>query len=239
MASVTLVDDGDMAARQRRYSLVAIALHWAIAALILYNLASGLLRPVLPKGFFVFHISAGITILLLSLVRLGWRLTHRPPALLPMPPWQRRAARIVHFLLYAMILMLPLSGWALVSAKPPAGSPGAAWVAAQRGMPGAPQRPRGPTMVWGVVRLPLIAPISEIGREPQGIPAQRALHDGIETTHSAGAWLMLALLILHITGALKHQMLDRQRQLARMGIGSLGSAPPARSGLDRPETSLL
>lgn len=222
MANVTLVEDGDMAARQRRYSLVAIALHWAIAALILYNLASGLLRPVLPNGFFVLHISSGVTILLLSLVRLGWRLTHAPPALLPMPAWQRRAARIVHFLLYAMILLLPLSGWALVSAKPPAGSPGAAWVAAQRVTPGAPQRPRGPTMVWGVVRLPLIGPINGIGRQPEGIPAQRALHDGIETTHLGGAWVMLALLMLHIAGALKHQVLDRQQQLARMGIGSLG-----------------
>ena len=75
-----------------RYSTVAIVLHWAIAALILYNLASGLLRPVLPRGFFVFHVSSGITILLLSVVRVVWRMTHRPPPMLQMHGWERRLA---------------------------------------------------------------------------------------------------------------------------------------------------
>jgi cytochrome b561 len=219
MASVTWIDQADIATRQQRYSRVAIALHWAIAVLILYNLASGLLRPILPRGFFVLHVSSGITILLLSLIRVGWRLTHKPPAFQPRPAWQHRLAHAVHFLLYAMMLLLPLSGWALVSAKPPAGSPGAAWVAARPVQPGAPQRPRGPTMVWGLVKLPLISPINQIGRLPQGVAPQRALRDRIETAHLAAAWLMLALLILHVMAALKHELVDRQRQLARMGLG--------------------
>ncbi len=229
--------------RGLRYTNVAIALHWAIAALILYNLASGLMRPVLPRGFFVFHVSSGITILVLSVIRVGWRLTHRPPPPLPMARWEHGLAHLVHVLLYIAMLLLPFSGWALVSSNPPAGSPGAVWAAANRPVPpppaptlkpdttsnggpagegkggGQPPRPRGPTMLWGVVTLPLIAPLNEIGRTAAGVPEQRALHERIETFHVLGGWVMLALLILHIAGALKHQFVDRQRELARMGIG--------------------
>uniref|UniRef100_UPI0035CBE71C cytochrome b n=1 Tax=uncultured Sphingomonas sp. TaxID=158754 RepID=UPI0035CBE71C len=211
-----------------RYSTVAIALHWAIALLILYNLTSGLLRAALPREVFQFHVSSGITILVLSIVRVGWRLTHRPPPLLEMKTWERRSAHCVHALLYAAILILPVSGWALVSAKPPPGSPGAAWSVAHPpagaspapvAAPRAAERPRGPTMVWGLFKLPLLTPITSIGRTPDGIPTQRALRARIETFHWLGAWAMLALLVLHIAGALKHQWIDRQRELARMGIG--------------------
>ncbi|RDE05833.1 cytochrome b [Sphingomonas aracearum] len=232
----------DEARVRLRYTNVAIVLHWLIAAFILYNLASGLLRPVLPRGFFVFHVSSGISILVLTLVRIGWRLTHRPPPFLPMVGWERGLAHLVHFLLYLAMLLLPFSGWALVSANPPAGSPGAAWAAEHRpGAPpaptlkpdatsrggpagegkggGQPPRKRGPVMVWGLFQLPLIAPVNEIGRTPEGVPEQRALHERIETFHAIGGWVMLALLILHVAGALKHQLVDRQRELARMGIG--------------------
>ncbi|MBM6576500.1 cytochrome b [Microvirga sp. SRT01] len=229
--------------RGLRYTNVAIALHWAIAALILYNLTSGLLRPVLPRSFFVFHVSSGITILALTVVRVGWRLTHRPPPQLPMARWEHRLAHVVHFLLYAAMLLLPFSGWALVSANPPAGSPGAEWAAANRPAPpppaptlkpdptskggpagegkggGQPPRKRGPTMLWGVVALPLIGPVNEMGRTAAGVPGQRELHERIETFHALGGWVMLALLALHIAGALKHQFVDRERELARMGIG--------------------
>jgi cytochrome b561 len=226
-----------------RYTNVAIALHWVTAALILYNLTSGLLRPVLPRGFFVFHVSSGITILVLTLVRIGWRLTHRAPPYLPMPAWQRGLAHGVHFLLYAGMLILPFSGWAMVSASPPAGSPGATWAEAHRpGPPPAPTggkdrssqggpagegkgggqapRKRGPLMIWSVVPLPLIGPINELGRTPGGVPEQREVHERIETFHAAGAWVLLALLVLHIAGALKHQLIDRRRELARMGLGT-------------------
>ena len=229
-----------------RYTKVAIALHWIIAAAILYNLLSGLARPVLPRGFFVFHISSGITILALSAFRVVWRLTHRPPPMLPMAAWEKGLAHGVHFLLYAAMLVLPLSGWALVSANPPAGSAGAAFADAQRaqgqaaepqrlpsggeartaGAPagegrggGQPPRRRGPTMVWGLVPLPLIAPVNEIGRTPEGVPQQRELHERIETFHLLGGWIMLVLLVLHVGGALKHQLVDRERELARMGLG--------------------
>jgi cytochrome b561 len=230
------------ASARLRYTTVAIVLHWLIAAFILYNLASGLLRPVLPRGFFVFHVSSGISILVLTLVRIGWRLTHRPPPPLPMAAWERGLAHLVHFLLYAAMLILPFSGWAMVSASPPAGSAGAAWAADHpvepppaptlkpdthahggpagegRGGGQAPRR-RGPTVIWGVVPLPMIGSINEMGRTPAGVPEQHELHERIERFHAIGGWVMLALLILHVAGALKHQVVDRRRELARMGLG--------------------
>jgi cytochrome b561 len=238
------------AAGRLRYTNVAILLHWAIAALILYNLVSGLLRPVLPRGFFMFHISSGITILALTIVRIGWRLTHRRPDYLPMAAWERKLAHLVHFLLYVAMLLLPFSGWALVSANPPAGSPGAAYAEAHRPPPppspaggkdmrapggpagvgkggGQPPRKRGPTMVWGLFKLPLIKPVNEIGRTPEGVPQQHALHERIETFHMIGGWVMLALFLLHVAGALKHQFVDRERELARMGIGRARRWDPA------------
>ncbi len=208
-------------ARSRlRYSTVAIVLHWTIAFLIAYNLTTGLLHDILPRPVFRFHVSAGITILVLSVARLLWRLTHRPPPLLAVQAWERRTAHGVHALLYAAILILPFSGWALVSAKPPTGSAGAAWNAEHSvGEAARAQRLRGPTMVWGVVPLPLLSPISAIGRTSQGVPSQRALRARIATFHRFGGWVMLALLLLHVAGALKHQWVDRQRALARIGIG--------------------
>lgn len=213
--------------RALRYSTVAIVLHWSIAALVLYNLVSGLAKSLLPAGFFQFHVSSGVTILILSVVRVLWRLTHRPPPKLPMRAWERGAAHVVHFLLYVAMLVVPLSGWALVSARPPAGSPGAAWSLANPPVkPGTvpaatpvPAKPRPPVKVWNTVELPLLTPVNEIGRDPARVPEQRALRHEIEEYHELGAWLMLALLLLHVAGALKHQFVDCQRELARMGLG--------------------
>ncbi|MEH3046842.1 cytochrome b [Sphingomonas adhaesiva] len=205
---------GEGGYRAVRYSNVAIVLHWAIAALILYNLATGLFGEWLPRGAFAFHISSGITILVLTVVRIVWRLTHRPPPFLPMTGGERALAHGVHALLYVAMLALPLTGWAMVSANPPAGSAGAAFAAQ-----GKPASKRGPILIWNAIPLPLIAPINDIGRTPEGVPEQHELHERLETIHGLGGWLMLALLVLHVAGALKHQFIDRQRALARMGLG--------------------
>ena len=217
-----------------RYTRVAIALHWTIAAAILYNLASGLLNDVLPRWFFALHISSGLTILALSIVRIIWRITHKPPPLLPMKRSEAVLANGVHYLWYAAMLLMPLSGWAMISANPPADSPGAAWASTHpsrpapapvQAKPGAPTTPappakkRTPPQYFGLFTIPLIAPISEIGRMPDGVPEQREAHERIESVHAAGGWIMLLLLVLHVGGALKHQWIDRQPELARMGIG--------------------
>lgn len=199
-----------------RYTNVAIILHWAIAVLILFNLYTGFLGG--PA--FAFHISSGITVLVLSAVRVAWRLTHkRPPYPAEYKGWERRLAGAAHFLLYAGMLLVPLSGWALISANPPAGSPGAAIANAALVAKGEkPRSGKGP-VIWGLVPIPTIAPISEIGRKAGGVAEQRALHERIETLHLYGGWALLLLFVLHVAGALKHQLVDKRRELARMGLG--------------------
>ena len=207
-----------------RYTRTAAALHWAIAALIGYNLLSGLLRDTLPRGFFAFHISSGLTILALTLVRIGWRLTHRPPPLLEMQRWERWLAHGVHLLLYAAMLFVPWTGWVMISASPPAGSPGAAYAAQQRAQSAAAQgkpapQPRKPLMFWGIAPVPMIPPVAALGREPAGVAGQKAFHEQMEGIHVKVAWLLLLLLVIHIGGALKHQWVDRLPELARMRFG--------------------
>lgn len=224
MATITADLDDPRRRASARYTRVAIALHWAIAALIAYNLLSGLLRDVLPRGFFAFHISSGLTILALTLVRIGWRLTHKPPPLLPMRSWERRLAHGVHILLYAAMLFVPWTGWVMISANPPPGSAGAAYVSQQRAAEAAAKgepapAPRPPSRVWGLFPTPTIAPVANLGRAPAGVAGQRAFHEQMEGVHEKVAWMLLFLLVLHVGGALKHQLLDREPELARMGLG--------------------
>lgn len=96
-----------------RYDSVAIAFHWSIAALVILNLVSGIAwRPL-----FFTHKAIGITVLLLSVGRLLWRLSHRvpqPPT--DIPAWQQLASRATHWSLYVLIIALPLTGWVMSSA---------------------------------------------------------------------------------------------------------------------------
>lgn len=104
-----------------RYTGTAIALHWLLALMILASFSVGLYMADLPFSparlkLFSWHKWAGVTILALSGLRLLWRLTHRPPANLPMPAWQARGVQITHGLLYTLFFAVPLAGWAYSSA---------------------------------------------------------------------------------------------------------------------------
>jgi cytochrome b561 len=107
----------------QRYTGVAITLHWLIASAILCTFLLGQymtdlqLSPVKLK-LYSYHKWIGVTIFLLVLVRLAWRLAHRPPPPpASMPAWQHSAASIAHFFLYALTLAIPLSGWLMSSAS--------------------------------------------------------------------------------------------------------------------------
>jgi cytochrome b561 len=101
-----------------RYSRAAIALHWILAFALFAQLALGWWMLGLPKspaglraGWFNLHKSIGLTIALLVVLRLVWRLTQADPAATLLPRWQRRAARWAHRLLYACMAAMPLSGY--------------------------------------------------------------------------------------------------------------------------------
>ena len=101
-----------------RYTRTAIALHWLIAALVLVEFAHGWWMQEIPKqppglraDAFNLHKSAGLVVLALMLIRLGWRIAHRPPALPPMLKWQALLAKANHVLLYTMVIAMPLSGY--------------------------------------------------------------------------------------------------------------------------------
>ncbi|MET0520032.1 MAG: cytochrome b [Burkholderiaceae bacterium] len=104
-----------------RYGAVAIALHWLLAIAIVGTFGVGLYMADLPFSMtrlklYNWHKWAGVTILALSALRLLWRLTHRPPADVPMPAWQAKAAHLTHLLLYLLFFAVPLAGWAYSSA---------------------------------------------------------------------------------------------------------------------------
>ncbi len=109
-----------------RYTTPAIALHWVLALAIVVSFSVGLYMHELPFSpfrlkLYNWHKWAGVTILFLSVLRLVWRVTHRPPALpasmaAAMPAWQHTAHHATHHLLYALFFIVPLTGWAYSSA---------------------------------------------------------------------------------------------------------------------------
>ena len=105
------------------YTATAKALHWGIAVLIFGMLGLGFYITGLDLSptklqLFSWHKWAGVTVFMLVVVRLAWRVTHRPPALpAHMPALERFAAHAGHHLLYVLMFAIPLSGWLMSSAK--------------------------------------------------------------------------------------------------------------------------
>jgi cytochrome b561 len=99
-----------------RYSRTAIVLHWLLALLITLTTALGWRMMFIEhepgaEVFFDLHRSIGLVIASLVVVRLLWRLTHRPEPLPPGPLWSARLASIVHVLLYVLMVALPITGY--------------------------------------------------------------------------------------------------------------------------------
>jgi cytochrome b561 len=108
-----------------RYSKTAMALHWIIAVLIVTNYVLYFVAETYPEAqreaYMTPHMSIGISILGLSLIRLFWRLGHKPPALpSELAGWQAMLSKLVHFIFYFLIIAIPFTGWLMVSAYPKA-----------------------------------------------------------------------------------------------------------------------
>jgi cytochrome b561 len=180
-----------------RYSAVAIVLHWAIAAAILTNHGLGWWmhraievaeRQAAAISAFQVHKSLGLTVLVLSVLRVAWRLAHRaPPLPASLPVWQNRAARLVQGGLYALMVLVPLAGWTYVSTQ---------W----RG--DAPLTV--PTLWFGLFEVPHLFDAAAVDAGERAAIAARNF-----TAHVWLAWGLLALLLAHAGAALKHRFVNR------------------------------
>ncbi len=102
----------------KHYSNAAIVIHWIMAILIIAMVLLGIYMADLPKGseersyFFGLHKSLGLTLALLAVIRLVWRLIHKPP---PLPDYvgtmPRKLSATIHYLLYLMMFVQPISGY--------------------------------------------------------------------------------------------------------------------------------
>ena len=108
-----------MAEPRNRYSTVSLILHWLIAALILGQILLINAHEAVegPDPYVGWHKAGGITILVLTLIRIGWRVFN-PAIALPerMPRWEKLFARTTHVLFYVALIVIPLTGWAASSA---------------------------------------------------------------------------------------------------------------------------
>lgn len=182
---------------QSRYSAVAILLHWTIAALLVWTVllawSAEDLKGMAKMVPLQLHKPIGITILLLTLARLAWRRIMPPPPLSPhLKPWERTLAKTVHALFYVLLLVIPLTGWATVSAS---------------GL-----IDRFPINMFDLFDWPVIGPLHDLPGE-----IRHVRHEQLETVHKLAAKVIIyGLIPLHVLGALKHQFLDKDNELARM-----------------------
>ncbi|MCZ2498564.1 cytochrome b [Xylophilus sp. Kf1] len=180
------------------YTRPAIVLHWLVALAMVTNVALILSVEHVPDGwvrpFIDTHKSLGITVLGLALLRLLWRIGHRPPALpVTYARWEIGSAHAVHVALYLVMFWMPLSGWLHDSA----------WSEAAT----------HPMKLFGTIGWPRVGFV-------QNLPAdlKESMHTLLGVLHRWGAYALYALVFLHVAGALKHEWLDRESVLRRMGI---------------------
>jgi cytochrome b561 len=192
-----------------RYTKTAILLHWLIALGIFGMFALGWFMADIPKDapkqtvfdifnlgifnwtvpeevsprsfYFNVHKSFGVTILALIFLRVLWRVTHKPPAILATyKTWERKLATGAHHLLYSLMVLLPVSGVIMATYS----KYGIKWF--------------GMEFIKGLDNNPM----REIFKE----------------AHEIIGLIMVAILVLHIIGALKHKLIDKDDTLKRMSI---------------------
>jgi cytochrome b561 len=206
-----------------KYGPVAMAFHWAIAILIIANfiIAWTMNGHVLiwdvgqemhgpaKTSIVQYHKSIGITVLVLSVLRLVWRLiTPPPPFAAHLALWEKALAHAVHWLFYVFMIGMPIAGWAMVSASTRFKVFG--------------------LHVWGVIDWPRFPGFDAMGHDQ--LKAAGHVWEQIHTDWAP--WFGCALIAIHVTGALKHQFFDKDNELARMipGLGTPGLRGIGTSG---------
>jgi cytochrome b561 len=169
-----------------RYTAVAQAFHWIIAALIVSQFVLGHMAADLPNNMHKLallarHKSFGMTVLMLAILRLLWRLKNPPPELpAGMSPLERMIARATHVAFYVLLFAMPLTGWMMSSAKNYAVS----WFG---------------LFTW-----------------PNLIGKNEATFDALRATHEILSDVLFAIAVLHILAALKHHFWNKDDVLVRM-----------------------
>lgn len=189
-----------------RYHRVSIWLHWIIAGLILTLFPVGLLMEDTPKAYQItiiqMHKSFGLMVLFLSLARLGWRLLNPPPPLPDnMKRWEKLSAKTLYVIFYVLIIAIPISGWAMVSTSPK----------------------NIPTMFLTLFHWPHIWFLAQMAVEQK-----KAIIGDLQEVHEILAYGIIALVVLHIGAAFRHQWIKKDGEMARM-VPALGKTiPPAQ-----------
>jgi cytochrome b561 len=167
------------------YATPAVLLHWAIAALVLTQVGLGVYMMAIEElpgsaWYFALHVSFGLTIAALMALRIVWRLGHKPaPLPASVPAWQVALARLSHYLLYLLLVLMPVTGYL-----------GRAWTED------------------GVAWFGLALPARAIAND--------ALAEQWFSIHIGIAWVLVALVAVHVAAALKHLLVDKDGVFFRM-----------------------
>ena len=187
----------ELYSKNNKYTTIAILLHWLIALLIISQFIMGLwmvpaindpLQQAQAFKIYQLHKSIGLTVLLLVLLRFIWRITHRPPPLpSTIPHWEAKAAHTAHYALYALSIIIPLLGWAMVSVNP-------------YGLP---------TMYFDFFQWPDITWLANSPNKPH-------FEQLFKASHKYTAYIIIFIALLHGLAALKHHFLNKDEVLIRM-----------------------
>lgn len=179
------------------YGVVARTLHWLTVLLIVSQFVIGWIMPDVhkdtrPIGLIAWHLGIGATLVAVTVLRVVWRLTHRPPPDV-LPPFLDKVSSLIHFSLYIGLLLVPLLGWINASSR--------GWT----------------------VRLAGVVPYPSLSMTGS------AFGHSMGDVHGILAWVLFALILLHVAGALFHRFVLQDRVLQRMLPGAGPSRDPARN----------
>lgn len=185
------------------FTATAKTLHWLIALLIfvLFPLAWVMDDFTGLDKFRAYNIhkSLGVTVLALMVLRLLWRLARPAPSLpAAMSRLERTAAHLGHFALYVTLFLMPLSGWAMISASPI------------------------PSSLYLVTAFPKLPWLSQL--PPDEMKSYASLFANV---HGVLANVLMALIAVHIAAALRHGILLKDGIFSRM-LPRFGRAAPSR-----------